>query len=147
MWQSFWFVFGRCPFRISAETSTIMTEKRPSVSRVVDIEDNHPLDVTRCSLVDMYRSFREPCCLHHQAHVHWSHQQVLLKCRYISTRVHGVATQKIVIFIVIDMRALHLMTVTELIKPSYDRCLPHPFQLIRISSTIDAYSLSYWQCR
>jgi hypothetical protein len=56
--------------------------------------------VVLCSLVEVYRRFRGTCRLHHQGDSSpwWWRQQVPLKHRWTSTRLHSTTTQKTAIF-------------------------------------------------
>jgi hypothetical protein len=49
-------------------------------------------DVAPCSLVEVHRHFRGPCCLHNE-------RDAPLKLRSPSTGLHGEISQKAVIFI------------------------------------------------
>jgi hypothetical protein len=59
------------------------------------------LVVAPCSLVDVYRRFRDAYCLHHQGD---GRQQASLKRRWTSTRLHGATIQKTVFFILAAVR-------------------------------------------
>jgi hypothetical protein len=54
--------------------------------------------VAPCSPAEVYRPFRDACCLHHQASSSWWRQKAPLKRRETSTRLHGATTQKTAIF-------------------------------------------------
>jgi hypothetical protein len=63
-------------------------------------------DVAPCSLVDIDRRFREVCCLYH-GRSNGLQGGASPKCRSISTRLHGAASQKRVIFIFTAVRTLN----------------------------------------
>jgi hypothetical protein len=71
------------------------------------------LQMTPCSLVNMYRCFGGTSYLHHQGR--WEtlkRKQALLQYRYIPTRLHGVSSHKTTIFIVRAIRKSDLICKT-----------------------------------